>query len=544
MPPSRHYDFQAYLDARSRDWYADDPLLGRLLDEYAPAADRSALAAWGRTVAGPLRGLAEESARPENAPRLVHHDAHDHRVDEVVLPASTLDALALAAGDAVLGHVRDDPFVHYAMIYLLAQNGEAGVACSVACTDGLVRALEALAERDGQGPGSGAGLDSASDPASSHGAHGEEARAAHRRALDAVRTSSPDRYAHAAQFVTEIQGGSDVHANVVRAVPEGDAYRLQGQKWFCSNINADWFLVTARPETAGATADHVGLFLVPAYRDGARNGYTIDRLKDKLGTRELATAEVTFQGAAAWPVGPLDRGLANLLRYVLTPSRFACVVFAAGALRRAERVAADYARFRHAFGRPIADYPLVARALADIAAARAGCLRDVFELLRLWRLAEADGHRGDDAVHFRILLSLAKPVWTRRATTLLHDAMMVLGGNGIEERFSPLPRLYRDSVIMETWEGPHNVLYTQALNDLVRFDVDPAAFVQRVEAARGRGGRAGSGAVVGDERPPDGPAQPTPARLAADLAAAMDAARCGADGTLALAALAPRLLAP
>jgi alkylation response protein AidB-like acyl-CoA dehydrogenase len=494
MTPTGHYHFDPYLDARSQDWFGDDALLGRLLDELAPVADRSRLAPWGRSVAGPLRALAEESARPENAPRLLHHDAYDRRIDSIVLPASTHEALSLVAGDAVLGALQGDPFVHYAMVYLLAQNGEAGVACSVACTDGLVRALDALGD-------------------------GEP----HRRALKQVRDSSPGRYAHAAQFVTEIQGGSDVPANVVRAVSDGEAFRLRGQKWFCSNINADWFLVTARSDSATGTEPPVGLFLVPAFVDEAsrsenrRNGYCIDRLKDKLGTRELATAEVTFDGAVAWSVGPLDRGLPNLLRYVLTPSRFACVVFAAAALRQAERIAGDYARFRHAFGRPIADYPLVARTLDRIARARAASLSGMFELLRLWQAAEADGYRGDDAVRFRILLSLAKPVWTRRATTLLHDAMMVLGGNGIEERFSTLPRLFRDCVIMETWEGPHSLLYTQALNDLVRFDVDPADFVHRVTD------------------------HPSPA-LVDGLAAAMAATRRGEDGTVAMADLAPWLL--
>jgi alkylation response protein AidB-like acyl-CoA dehydrogenase len=489
MSASDPYRFNPFLDALSTDWYADDHVLDRLLSDFAPAADRDRLARWGPTVAGSLRRLAEDSARPENAPWLRNRNAYDRRVDDVVLPASTVEALTLAAGDAVLGDVRDDPFVHYAMVYLLAQNGEAGVACSVACTDGLVRALEALGDLN-----------------------------VHRDALRQVRESSPERFAHAAQFVTEIQGGSDVPANRVRAVADGDSFRLGGQKWFCSNINADWFLVTARPDTGAGPGPDVGLFLVPSRDEtGRRNGYTIDRLKDKLGTRELATAEVTFQGARAWPVGPPDRGIPNLLRFVLTPSRFACVIFAASALRQAERIAVAYGGFRRAFGHPIADYPLVARSLDQIASARVGALRCVFELLRLWRAAEAGGYRNDDAIHFRILLSLAKPVWTRRATDLLHDAMMVLGGNGIEERFSPLPRLYRDNVIMETWEGPHSLLYTQALNDLVRFDVDPAGFVER---ARGQA---------------DG-------RLADALGQAMTATRNGKDGTVLLAEIAPRLL--
>jgi alkylation response protein AidB-like acyl-CoA dehydrogenase len=497
------YSFEEFRAALGRDAYADDALLRRLLEARVPGGARSRIETFGPLVAGRLRELAEESARPENAPALRPRDPYGRRVDEVVLPASTREALALVFGEHRLGAVRGDPYVHYAMIYLLAQNGEAGIACALACTDGLARALEAL----GDGP-------------------------VHRAALAGVGNSTKECYRHGAQFVTEIQGGSDVRSNTLRAVPvadgsagDGPPFRLYGEKWFCSNINADWFLVTGRP----AGADRVGLFLVPAWQEdvpgeaggGARNGYRIERLKDKLGTRELATAEVTFDGAAAWPVGPVEAGLANLLRYVLVPSRFACTVFAAAALRQAERVAGEYARFREAFGQPIGQYPLVARTLQDLTAARESALCSVFELLRLWEVTEGrhGGREAEEAaLDFRVLLSLAKPVLTRQATLLLHEATLLLGANGMEERFSPLPRLLRDCVIMETWEGPHNVLYTQALRDLVRFRVDPLVFVDRV-AGQGQTDLAG--------------------RLGEVLSAAQ---RGDGEATLGLADLAPALV--
>ena len=271
---------------------------------------------------------------------------------------------------------------------------------------------------------------------------------------------------------TRLDGGPDGYGSDA-------AYRIRGPKWFCSNINADWFLVTARQES-GPGAGAVALFLVPAFVDGRRNGHAIHRLKEKLGTRELATAEVTFDGATAWRVGPPDRGVGFLLRHVLTPSRVACVLFSAGALRRAERLVTSYAEFREAFGRPIVEYPLVRRALDGIADARRRALAVSFELLRLWETAESAGYDTEEGRDFRVLLSLAKPVLTRVATTELHEALMVLAGNGVVEDFSPLPRLYRDSVIMETWEGPHNVLFTQALRDLARFQVRPDAFLERV----------------------------------------------------------------
>jgi alkylation response protein AidB-like acyl-CoA dehydrogenase len=228
----------------------------------------------------------------------------------------------------------------------------------------------------------------------------------------------------------------------------------------------------------------VGLFLVPAYADQGRrlrNGYTIDRLKEKVGTCELATAEVTFAGAEAYPVGPLDRGLANTVSLVLVTSRFACIGVAAGFLRRAERIATAYAHFREAFGRRLAEFTLIRETLAGIREARERTLAALLALLGMWRAADlGDGETSTEALDFRCLLSLAKPVLTREATALAHEAIMVLGGNGVEERFSPLPRLWRDALIMETWEGPHNVLLTQALHDMTRYQVDPAAFVRRV----------------------------------------------------------------
>lgn len=444
------YSFQPFLEELSDDWFEDDDVLRRLLDHHAdPGADgRADLRRTGRLAARRLRTLAERSARPENRPRLEPFGAHGDRVDRVLLPGSTHEALAAAEGEEGLGAVHGDPFVFYGRVYLVHQNGEAGVACSMACTDGLVRALEALGDRPG-----------------------------HRRAADRVRTSTRERVWHGAQFVTEIQGGSDVSANRTRAEPDGDAFRLHGQKWFCSNVNADYFLVTARPEGAPEGGEGVGLFLAPAYPEGEdrrRNGYRIDRLKDKLGTRELATAEVTFDGARALPVGEPSRGLPNLIRHVLVPSRFACVISAAGYLRRAERIVEAYTDFRTAFGRTIGDYPLVRKPLAELRRARRRSLAAVFALLERWESGSPEA-----SADFRILLGLCKPVLTRRCTAMLHEAMMLLGGNGIEERFSPLPRLHRDAVIMETWEGPHNVLLTQALRDLERLDLEPRSFVDR-----------------------------------------------------------------
>ncbi|HXI20155.1 MAG TPA: acyl-CoA dehydrogenase family protein [Gemmatimonadales bacterium] len=378
------YSFDGFLGALDTNWYEDDPLLDRLLNRLAGGADRSQLQPWGALCAGELRRLAEESARLENRPALRHYDAHNRRVDEVVLPASTREALRIVEGRHRLGTLRGDPFVFTALWYLCLQNGEAGVGCSLACTDGMVRALALL----GDAP-------------------------VHTEVLGEVRESTFERYTHGAQFVTEIQGGSDVPANALEARRRGRRWTLHGQKWFCSNINADYFLVTARPTGAPPGAEGIGLFLVPAWRDEARtvrNGYTIDRLKDKLGTCELATAEVTFAGAEAHPLGPLDRGLANVVSIVLVTSRMACVGVAASFLRQAERLAGTYAGFRQAFGRKLAGFPLVAASTRELTAARERTVGALFELTRLWLAADRSGSdTSTEALDFRYLLSLCKP---------------------------------------------------------------------------------------------------------------------------------------
>jgi len=441
------YDFAPYLKVIDEaDWFrGDQPLLralrARLGDRFA-AAERD-LAAEGTAAKG-LGPLVEEASLPENAPRLVSFDGHGRRVDDVVLPPATrrLHAETLGRG---LGTVHGDPLVHYARVYLYAQNGEGGFHCAAACTDGMERVLRGAAEAT-------------------------RLHAVWREIVEAT----PEHPTSGAQFVTEAQGGSDVASNRVVARKDLDAWRLRGQKWFCSNIVADWFLVTARPEGAPDGPKGVGLFAVPARRsDGARNGYRIERLKDKLGTRELPTAEVDFDDALGWPVCPTDRGLATVVGTVLTTSRIHCILAASAALARARREAAAYARFRTAFGSPIAAFPLVADTLSGIAAAHDRAVAMFYALLDLWQ-------RTDEVskTDFRVLLSLAKPVITRSATAGVRDAMGILAGNGIEERFSALPRLFRDCVITETWEGAHFTLLAQAHDDMRRFSVG-APFVER-----------------------------------------------------------------
>lgn len=384
-----------------------------------------------------LPALADLVERPENLPRLGAKKAPTAL--DIWLPRATRANLAAVHGSGVWDPSLDDR-ARYAAIYLLAQNGEAGVMCSVACTDGLARALRALAKD-------------------------ERSRAI----LAAIEGATPKSYLHGAQFVTEVQGGSDAGTNRVRAEPQKDgSWRLFGQKWFCSNLTADHWLVTARPKGAPEGVRGLALFLVPKRIGRRPNGHVVERLKDKVGTRALPTAELRFEGAHAWPLGALDAGLKNMVGIVLTTSRVHNTLASAALLRTAARHAKAYATTRVAFGRPIAERPLIADVLARVQGEADRCEAGAFALVDTWIAGPREGLAG---AWSRVLVSVAKAVTARRASRLTYEAMMVLGGNGIEERFGPLPRLWRDAAIFETWEGPYTLLLMQALEDLQRFEV-------------------------------------------------------------------------
>ena len=447
------YSFRPFLDALGDDWYADDPVLQAILEHHGltTAAGRAKVERYGKYAASAAASGTNATDRPGELPYLTPFDDHgEPHPMGIHIPQATRRNLAAALRAGVA--TEPDLLVRYAMAYLHMQGGEGGVICSLACTDGFVLAADDL------------DCTPESDAAAAH-----------------IRTQAPGGPVHAAQFVTEVQGGSDAATNTVRAVPQDDgSWLLSGKKWFCSNAWAQYWAVTARPEGAPEGPRGVALFMVPREVDGKPNGFRFDRLKDKLGTRSLPTAEMTLSGARAWPMGDLQSGLSNMVRIVLTTSRFWNALWGAAALRACTRIARAYAEFRVAFGRPIAEFPLVAHTLDTLDRDHREHTAAVFAVLAAWRAAETEGAPREAQIRARILVMLAKTCGTRRATEEAHSAIMVLGGNGIEERFSALPRLLRDAVIMETWEGPHGLLLTRSLMDLKRYGAasDPEGFTR------------------------------------------------------------------
>lgn len=341
------------------------------------------------------------------------------------------------AGRAVWssGILSAEPFEQAGLFYLLTHAGEGGHACPVTCTAGLVRALRGHASAELRD-----------------------------RFLPPLLESDYDRCQRGSQFLTEEHGGSDVGANRTRAVPDGDAWRLHGEKWFCSVADADQFLVTARPEGAPEGTRGIGCFLVPRLVDGRPNGFVIRKLKDKLGTRALATGEIVFEGALAYPVGPLEEGYRIAIGVVLNTSRWLNAVGSAGVMRRAWLEAEAFARERVAFGQAIVEFPLVRESLAVMRAESEAALASTLELTAVVGSADPD-----DAAYHRILVNANKFSTSAAATRAVRRGIEVLGGNGTVEDYSPLPRLWRDAIVFESWEGTHNVLCAQVARDLERY---------------------------------------------------------------------------
>src|SRR5262249_33642813 len=257
---------------------------------------------------------------------------------------------------------------------------------------------------------------------------------------------------------------------------------INGEKWFCSNVTADLALITARPEGSVSGTKGLGLFLLPRrLDDGAPNGIYIRRLKDKLGTKSLATAEVDLKDAIAYQVGEPGRGFQHAMDFVINTSRLYNAVGSAGAARRAYLISWTYAQHRRAFGAAIKDFPLVQEALAEMRAVTMALTSGSLYLAHL--RDEIEAGRADDAgkQFFRLAVNLNKYRSSISATDVIRRGIEILGGNGAMENFSALPRLLRDSVIFEAWEGARNTLLAQSVRDIQRYKLHKA-FCARIAA--------------------------------------------------------------
>jgi alkylation response protein AidB-like acyl-CoA dehydrogenase len=401
-----------------------------------------------------------------NGPVLVQYDKRGQRIDEVVfhpayheLERIAYQDFAIAACTHRKGTLGWPDYVPQPLKFALGYLGmqaESGVFCPVSMTDALARVIERYA----------------SEPLK-------------QRFLPALTADTLSELQQGAMFLTEKQGGSDVGqtATVARPHPgEGMAnseglqpeWELWGDKWFCSNVSADLILTLARPEGALPGTRGLGLFLMPRLLDdGTHNAFSINRLKDKLGTRSLATGEVTLHGALAYQVGALERGFVQMTE-MINLTRIWAAIGSLAAMRRSYLEALVYTRGRIAFGRPLAEHPLMRRQLLDLLVEVEGCVALAFEATAV--LERVDRHCAEeDRRLLRILTPLCKYYIPKRGEYVALEALEMRGGNGYVEDW-PNSRLLRDAIVNVVWEGSSNVIVLDVMRAINREGAATALF--------------------------------------------------------------------
>ncbi len=277
--------------------------------------------------------------------------------------------------------------------------------------------------------------------------------------------------------MTERQGGSDVRANTTLAREAADgSWRLTGHKWFCSAPMSDVFLVLAQTESG------LSCFLLPRFTpDGERNGFHIDRLKDKLGNRSNASSEIELDEAWAQMIGDEGRGVPTIIEMV-NHTRLDCVIGSTGLVREAVAQAAHHCAHRSAFGKLLVEQPLMQNVLADLAIESEAATLTAMRLARAYDESQA----GDEtATLFKRVATAASKYWVcKSATWTVGEALECLGGNGYVEE-SKMPRLYREAPLNSIWEGSGNVNSLDVLRAMVKSPDSVEAFMDEVGAAAG-----------------------------------------------------------
>jgi len=461
-------------DTSGINFYSADPDLAYLLRKSLSTEDferaHTILQKMGEVASQKMDGLAQIANR--QGPVLIQYDKRGQRVDEVVfhpayheLERIAYEDFAIAAcshQEGALGWPGKVPQqVKFALGYLGMQ-AESGVFCPVSMTDALARVLERFA----------------SEPLK-------------QRFLSGLIATSVDELQQAAMFLTEKQGGSDVGQIATFARPRSvkmydtlqPEWELWGDKWFCSNVSADLILTLARPEGAPAGTRGLGLFLVPkVLEDGTHNAYTINRLKDKLGTRSLATGEVTLLGSQAYLVGKIDRGFVQMTE-MINLTRIWAAIGSLAAMRRSYLEALSYSRGRVAFGRPLAEHPLMRRQLIDLLIEVEGCAALAFETVKILDRVDCHGAEEDRGL-LRILTPLIKYYIPKRGEYVTLEALEILGGNGYVEDWANA-RLLRDAIVNVVWEGSSNVIVLDVARAITKEGVDTILFAilnQRLQA--------------------------------------------------------------
>ncbi len=437
------------------NFYQEDLHFRELVQQYLPEnlfawADKE-LHEFGQLCAGEIDERATHTDR-EGQPRLIKYNRFGEDVSEIWVNEGYKKTVQQTYNKGIVGYIyKEIPelgtmgnYVYsFAQGYLLSQS-EPGFYCPVTLTMATAYLLEHYADKDVKD-----------------------------RFLPHVLSTGEIELYEGATFLTERQGGSDVGANVVKAIKEGNEYRLYGEKYFASNSGmCGVTMVLARMENSQPGTKGLSLFAVPwRNEDGSDklNGIQIRRLKDKLGVRAVPSAEIEFNGAKAYLVGDPSKGIHYMME-ALNLSRVCNAVASIGIMRRAYVEGRNYAFHREAFGQKLSDYPMVKDTLTKLAVKQEVETSAVFYLVDLFDRVTNGQASDQQKVMTRLLIALLKKESAEQAIHFCHEAIELHGGNGYIEDFV-LPRLLRDAQVLTVWEGTANILGLEILRLMKKFQV-------------------------------------------------------------------------
>jgi acyl-CoA dehydrogenase len=399
----------------------------------------------------------------EGQPRLIKYDRFGNDISEVWVNEGYQQTAKQTYETGIVGYLhkpipelgRKGNYIYsYAQGYILSQ-AEPGFYCPVTLTMATAYLLEHFADEDLK-----------------------------KKYLPHVISTGEVELYEGATFLTERQGGSDVGANAVRAVPCGDHYKLYGEKYFASNAGrCGVATVLARMDGSEPGTKGLSLFLVPwRNEDGTLNGIQIRRLKDKLGVRAVPSAEVVFEGAKAYVIGDPKKGFYYMME-ALNLSRVCNAVASIGIMKRALEEAKQYAANRTAFGHTLTSYPMVRETLANLTARQEVQTSACFELISFFdRVMTAPQEATEEEKAWnRLLIALLKMRTAEEAIAFAHEAIEMHGGNGYIEDFVT-PRLLRDAQVLTVWEGTANILGLEVLRLMRKYRIHETFIAKMNEA--------------------------------------------------------------
>ncbi|WP_371069398.1 acyl-CoA dehydrogenase family protein [Sediminibacillus sp. JSM 1682029] len=440
------------------NFYQEDAHLTSLLEKYLPVpfyhwADRQ-LHVFGESCAGEIDERAVHTDR-EGQPRLVKYDKMGEEVSKVWVNEGYKRTVEETYNTGIVGYIhkeipdlsRKGNYVYsFAQGYLLS-HAEPGFYCPVTLTMATAYLIDHYAD--------------------------EQLK---EKFLPHVLATGETELYEGATFLTERQGGSDVGANVVRAVETEDGYRIYGEKYFASNAGqCGVAMVLARMEGAGDGTKGLSLFLVPWEENRQDQKLYIRRLKDKLGVRAVPSAEVEFDGAKAYLVGQAEQGFAYMAE-ALNLSRICNAVASLGIMKRAFLEARDYAGKRTAFGSKLKDLPMIQDTLTTLAVKQQVEMSAVFDMIhRFDQLCGDAAPSTEEQILIRLYIAILKKETAEQAIHFAHESLEMHGGNGYIEDFVT-PRLLRDAQVLTVWEGTGNILGLEVLRLIEKYQADQLFF--------------------------------------------------------------------